>query len=83
MADDMTRRDVFSGLVTSTTVGQTWALNSLQPKGITFSPGITIDAQTGNVTIPEGLSLDEASRAFWTAVQSVFPQLCEAKKTTP
>jgi len=35
--------------------------------------GIAISMKTGRVTIPEGLSLDDASREFWDAVQSLFP----------
>jgi hypothetical protein len=30
--------------------------------------GIKIDLETGEVTIPEGMSLTEASQAFWDAV---------------
>ena len=37
------------------------------------SSGISISMKTGRVTIPEGLSLDDASREFWDAVQIVFP----------
>jgi hypothetical protein len=33
--------------------------------------GIVINMQTGEVTIPEGLSLTEASRAFWETVQKM------------
>jgi hypothetical protein len=42
-----------------------------QPKmnWLTLMPsGIKIDMETGEVVIPEGLSLTDASRAFWEAV---------------
>lgn len=42
---------------------------------ITFSPGISIDTRTGEVTIPDGLSLSEASKAFWTALHAAFPHM--------
>ena len=33
---------------------------------LTFSPcGLKINLNTGEVIIPQGLTLDEASRAFW------------------
>jgi hypothetical protein len=39
---------------------------------LTFgSCGIQINLETGEVTIPEGLSLTEASREFWEAVSSL------------
>lgn len=72
----MTRRDMVSNafsLVASDSVS-VWQFDQ-QPINITFAPGITIDGKTGNVTIPEGLSLDDASRAFWDAVVLVFPAL--------
>jgi hypothetical protein len=33
--------------------------------------GIRIDMETGEVVIPEGLSLTDASRAFWEAVSRI------------
>jgi hypothetical protein len=54
--------------------------SDLQPTGITFSPGIFIDNKTGKVTIPDGLSLDDASTAFWKAVEAYFPILLEECK---
>lgn len=56
---------------------------SLEPTGITFSPGIFINGKTGNVTIPEGLSLDDASRAFWNAVAANFPTWCKNGSSNP
>lgn len=44
-------------------------LNVAGPTHLTISCGISIDLETGEVTIPEGLDLTEASRAFWDAVQ--------------
>jgi hypothetical protein len=39
---------------------------------LTLMPsGIRIDMETGEVVIPEGLSLTDASRAFWEAVQRI------------
>lgn len=36
--------------------------------------GISINTQTGEVTIPDGLSLTDASLAFWDAVQRITGQ---------
>lgn len=39
---------------------------------LTFMPcGLRIDLETGEVVIPEGLSLTDAAKAFWDAVQHV------------
>jgi hypothetical protein len=39
---------------------------------LTFNPcGLRINLRTGEVVIPEGLSLDEASRAFWEGLGRV------------
>jgi hypothetical protein len=39
---------------------------------MTLNPsGIVIDTETGEVTIPEGLALTDAAKAFWAAVQHV------------
>ena len=59
-------------------------LNYFQPlTGVTFqqikpSPmlslgpcGITIDLETGEVTLPAGMTLTEGAQAFWDAVQHV------------
>jgi hypothetical protein len=44
-------------------------IQQIKPSQImTFLCGIKIDLETGEVTIPEGMSLTEASRAFWEAV---------------
>jgi hypothetical protein len=43
------------------------------PAFITFSCGISINTQTGEVTIPDGISLSDASKAFWTALHTTFP----------
>lgn len=37
--------------------------------------GISIDTATGEVTIPDGLALSEASRAFWLDLKNGFPGL--------
>lgn len=48
-------------------------IQTLKPSPVmTFMPsGIRIDIETGEVTIPDGLSLTEAAKAFWAAVQHV------------
>jgi hypothetical protein len=44
-------------------------IQQIKPSQImTFLCGIKINLETGEVTIPEGMSLSEASRAFWEAV---------------
>jgi hypothetical protein len=41
---------------------------------LTFATcGLRINMRTGEVVIPEGLSLDEASRAFWEGLSRVYP----------
>jgi hypothetical protein len=45
-----------------------------QPKmnWLTLMPsGIRIDMETGEVVVPEGLSLSDAARAFWEAVSHI------------
>jgi hypothetical protein len=46
---------------------------SLQPTyWLTFgSSGISINCATGEVTIPEGLELTDAARAFWDEVRRI------------
>ena len=44
------------------------AVKPTQSQFMTFLCGIKIDLETGEVTIPEGMSLTEASLAFWEAV---------------
>ena len=40
--------------------------NQPEMNWLTFMPcGLKINLKTGEVEIPEGLSLDDASRAFW------------------
>lgn len=48
------------------------AVKPMQSPFMTFLCGIKIDLESGEVTIPEGLSLTEASRAFWEAVSSRY-----------
>lgn len=51
----------------------TLAINEMQyhPK-LRFGPcQIEIDLTTGEVTIPEGLSLSDAARAFWEIVSEM------------
>jgi len=45
---------------------------------ITFSPGITINTVTGEVTIPKNVAIPEAARAFWVAVAKAFPEVKKA-----
>ena len=35
---------------------------------------ISINADTGKVTLADGLTLDDASRLFWEAVENMFPR---------
>jgi hypothetical protein len=39
---------------------------------LTFANGIEISLETGKVTIPDGVELDEASREFWRAVDGLY-----------
>ena len=43
---------------------------------------ISINADTGKVTLADGLTLDDASRLFWEAVESMFPRR-EVKRGAP
>ena len=44
-----------------------------QPEWLTFYPcGLRISFKTGEVIIPEGLSLDEASLAFWHGLRQYY-----------
>ena len=38
---------------------------------ITFGSGVSVNAETGEVTIPPGLSLSRAAKQFWNAVAQV------------
>lgn len=38
---------------------------------LTFGSGISINTQTGEVKIPEGLDISEAARQFWFALEGV------------
>jgi hypothetical protein len=41
---------------------------------LTFAAsGLRINMRTGEVVIPEGLSLDEASRAYWEGLSKAHP----------
>jgi hypothetical protein len=56
-----------------------WDANLFEPidyNSLTFcfdKGEIEINIKTGKVTISEGLSLDEAAREFWQAVESMYP----------
>lgn len=76
MTDEITRRTAVMGAL-SMPNGITLTREVQQPTGITLASGIFIDARTGKVTIPDGLSLDDASRAFWAAVETMFPFGCK------
>ncbi len=38
-----------------------------------FQCGLVINPNTGEVKIPKGLKLDEASLGFWTGLESAYP----------
>lgn len=40
-------------------------------ESITFGGGISVNTRTGEVTIPQGMNLTDASKRFWNAVASV------------
>ena len=46
-----------------------------QPTAL-YVGSILIDLKTGAVRLPDGASIDQASRDFWQAVSQVFPQAC-------
>ncbi len=71
--EDITRRDLWIG---SGAYSGSF-LRTQAPTGIIISPGIAISTETGKVTLPEGMTLDEASKAFWKAVEAYFPILKE------
>jgi len=39
---------------------------------ITIHPGITIDSDTGSVTIPTNMTMTEAATTFWNAVTGLY-----------
>lgn len=41
---------------------------------LTFSCGLRINVATGEVVIPDGLTLPEASRAFWEGLSLYAPR---------
>jgi hypothetical protein len=48
---------------------------------ITFGPsGISINVETGEVTIPEGLSVSDAARSFWQTLHDVYPNMAWRKQ---
>lgn len=53
--------------------------------GITFTrSGISMNMETGEVTIPDALPLTDAARAFWDEVRRLGPsRTCATKDTTP
>lgn len=58
----------------------TITIQDLSPKFLVFQSGIKIDIKTGQVTIPEGLSLDAASAEFWKGVEQMGVKLCQERK---
>ena len=51
-----------------------------RPKALQIG-SVRIDLETGAVRLPEGASIDQASRDFWQAVSQVFPQACRPGST--
>jgi hypothetical protein len=50
-------------------VGGSISMAAASPiKWLCFECGIRINVQTGEVEIPDGLALDDASRAFWEGI---------------
>ena len=41
---------------------------------------LVISTETGKVTIPDGMEMDEAARLFWSAVERAFPDMFTAKR---
>jgi len=72
-ADDVGFADRFA--VPKAAVGETIGLaNPEAMNWLTFNPsGLRINMRTGEVVIPEGLTLDEASRAFWDGLGKLHP----------
>lgn len=52
----------------------TLTASSITAHNLTFGSGISINMATGDVTIPEGLTIDDASRQFWEAVGRNLPR---------
>lgn len=47
--------------------------NAAAMQWLTFNPsGLRINLKTGEVVIPEGLTLDDASRAFWEGLRQYY-----------
>lgn len=63
-----------------TTSLSTITIQDLAPKYLIFQSGIKIDIKTGQVTIPEGLSLDAASIEFWKGVEQMAGKLCQEQR---
>lgn len=62
---------------TQTTIGSSTPLLATDTK-IYFVSGISIDAKTGEVSIPEGMDLDEASHQFWDGLSKSYLDFSEA-----
>jgi hypothetical protein len=53
--------------------GSVLKFNDLEHSWLTFNPcGVRVNLKTGEVVIPEGITLDEASRAFWEGLSHFY-----------
>ena len=73
--DDVTKEYVDANHPTFTAITPTFtAITPPRPMyWLTFSCGLRVNMATGEVVIPEGLALDEASRAFWENLARYHP----------
>jgi hypothetical protein len=53
----------------------------MQPfQSLTFKSGISINCKTGEVILPDNLTLSESAKQFWKDVEASFPNLLRTEK---
>lgn len=85
--DELTRRSTLFGVAAPNgwfiDSGSTTTFSSSIPEPVTITfpgCGIAVNTKTGEVTIPDGLSMSAASRAFWDGLHDAFPGMAWCKK---
>lgn len=48
------------------------------PTYLTFQCGIQVNCKTGEVKLPDGMKIDEASRKFWIGMAEAYPGVRDA-----
>jgi len=69
----------FAAVETTYYSTNTWSSVLSWATAMTAGP-VTIDCETGEVTIREGVTMTEASREFWKAVAKAYPEMFKDKE---